>query len=301
MEWWLNKPSSLCVSSYALLIILSFAANKVWASACCGGGFAAPALIAGDDKAIFTGSYLYSQISTDVYADGLWSKRDFQESHESFRLDGAHIFRDRWQGGFSLPVVRRERQGEVSTGVGDVAVTLGHEYLPDWDYSPWRPKGLGYLQLTAPTGRSVYEADSKFQLDARGRGFWALGMGTLLTKIKGRWDFFSNLDLHHSLGRNNLKPGWGGNIGLGAGFNWARVRTGASLVWTFEDPVQVTGVMSSPGSGERYATASINSSYLYSDDWAGTLTYSDQTLFGNPVNARLGHSVILQLQRRWSR
>ncbi len=297
----MNKLSSLCAFSYAILIALLFAANQVGASACCGGGFAAPALIAGDDKAIFTGSYLYSQISDDVYADGLWSKRDFRESLESFRLDGAHIFRDRWQGGLSLPIIRRARQGEVSTGLGDIALTLGHEYLADWDYSPWRPKGLGYLQLTMPTGRSVYAADSEYQLDARGRGFWALGLGTLLTKIKGRWDFFSNMDLHHSFRRKNLKPGWGGNIGLGAGYNWTRVRTGASLVWTFEDPVQVTGVISSPGSRERYATASLNASYLYSDDWAGTLTYSDQTWFGDPVNARLGQSVIFQLQRRWAR
>jgi hypothetical protein len=217
------------------------------------------------------------------------------------RIETAHIFHDRWQGGISIPVVKRARQGEVSAGWGDIAMNLGYEYLPDWDYSRWRPKGLGYLQLTTPTGRSVYEANSEYQLDARGRGFWALGLGTLLTKFEGHWDFFSNLDLHRSFSRNNFKPGWGGNIGLGSGYNLDKVRMGAALVWTYEDPVRSTGANSSTGSGERYATGSLSASYLYTDDWAATLTYSDQTWFGDPVNARLGQSLTLQVQLRWAR
>lgn len=299
------RPIFLFVFSLALGVF----SLRADAAACCGGGFAAPSLIAGDDKAMLTGSYMYSEIKNDVYADGLWSKRDYQESLETFRLEGAHIFKDRWQGGFSLPVVKRRRATESSSGAGDMAATLGYEYLPDWDYNPWRPKGLGYLQLTAPTGRSIYEADADYQLDSRGRGFWAAGAGTLLTKIFGKWDAFANFDFHRSLTKNysnktsrgTLKPGWGGNLGLGAGYNLTEVRLGTAITWTYEDPIEVTGTASSRGSSERYATASFTASYLYSDDWAATLNYSDQSLFGDPVNARLGRAVMLQLQRRWSR
>jgi hypothetical protein len=291
-----------------LFFLIVFSA-RAFGAACCGGGFAAPALIAGDDKAMLTGSYLYSQIKKDVYPDGLWSDRDFNESFESFRIEGAHIFHDRWQAGASLPLVKRSRQGETSSGAGDLAATLGYEYLPDWDYNPWRPKGLGYLQLTAPTGRSVYEAGNQYQLDARGRGFWAAGIGSLLTKIWGRWDAFTTLDVHRSfaksyanpVSRGRLKPGWGGNLAGGAGYNVRSYRFGAGLAWAYEDPVKVEGSAASEGSSERYATASLSASYLYSNDWAGTLTYADQALFGDPVNARLGQSVTLQIQRRWPR
>lgn len=282
-----------------LLFVFSFTTLQAWGAACCGGGFAAPSLIAGDDRAMLTGSYLYSQIKNDVYADGLWKKRGFREDFETFRIEGARIFSDRWQAGFSLPVVKRTRQGESSSGAGDLAGTVGYEILPDWDYNPYRPKGLAFLQLTAPTGRSIYEADNQFQLDARGRGFWAAGLGTLLTKAWGAFDAFASADAHRSFAKENLQPGWGGNAGFGGGYNLEDFRFGGSVIWTYEDPVEVRNL--SRGSSERYATASLAVSYLYSKAWAGTLTYSDQSLIGDPVNARLGQSVVLQLQRRWAR
>ncbi len=308
----MSKPFSRFVCNSilpAIALLLLGTSPKVFGAACCGGGFAAPSLIAGDDKAMLTGSYQYSEIRKDVYADGMWRRRNYGESFETFRVEGAHIFRDRFQTGFSLPLIKRAREARSSSGAGDIAATLGYEYLPDWDYNPWRPKGLGFVQLTAPTGHSVYESDSLYQLDARGRGFWALGAGTLLTKIWGRWDVFTNFDAHRSFSkrysnsgsRGSLEPGWGGNLGVGGGYNLQSFRFGSSLIWTYEDPVKVRGSVSSAGSAERYATASLMVSYLQSDQWAGTLNYSDQSLFGDPVNARLGQSVTLQIQRRWSR
>lgn len=247
---------------------------------------------------MLTGTYSFSEIRADVYPDGIWKKRDFYESSETFRLEGARVFHDRWQAGASLPVVRRSRAEEASSGLGDIAGTVGYEYLPDWDYHPWRPRGLGYVQVVAPTGRAIQDSDTQYQLDSRGRGFWSLGLGTLLTKVFGTWDVFTNFEGHRSFARAGREPGWGANLAAGAGYNLADARLGSSLTWTHEDGVDTED---SHGAAERFATFAVSASYLYSEEWAATLVYADQTLFGDPSNTRLGQAVSLMLQRRWSR
>jgi len=165
------------------------------------------------------------------------------------------------------------------------------------------------LQLTLPTGRSINESQSVYQLDSRGRGFWALGVGTVLTKVLGRWDVFSNLDVHRSFNKSysnaqsqgELQPGYGGNLALGGGYSFGSLRFGGSLTWIYEDPVHVRGTIHSRGAAQRYATATLSASYLFRREWAATLAYSDQTRFGDPSNTSLGRGAAIMIQKRWPR
>lgn len=282
-------------------------AADTFAAACCGGGFATPALIAGDDRAQVTSSYSQLEIKNDVDADGFWRQRESNETGRTLKLDAAWIPGDLWQIGMTVPIIERNRGTRSSTGLGDLSASLGYEYLPDWDYNPWRPKGIGYLQLTAPTGRSVYDSERADQLDSRGRGFWALGAGTLLTKIIRRWDLFLTFDAHRAFARAVSKsdgnsvsanPGYSGNLGFGAGYSLRDYRMGSSLTWTYEDPIRIDDETSSP---QRYATWNLQVSYLFETHWSASLAWSDQTLFGAPVNTSLGRAVTLQIQRRWQR
>lgn len=293
------------------LLLFSFilAPQFSWAAACCGGGFAAPSIIVGDDKAQITTSYSFTEVAIDnVDSRGIWRKWDEHQQVQTFRLEGAHIVSDRWQTGFTLPIVQRSRMNQNYSGLGDVSASLGYEYLPDWDYNPIRPKGIGYLQFTLPTGKSRAESEVG-GLDSRGNGFWAVGLGTLLTKAIGRYDVFSSLEVHRSFAKGvsnsqiqgTLEPGFGGNFGIGGGYNLSSLRFGGSVTWTYEDPIDIRGNTSSNGLPERYATAVVSTSYLASDEWAGTLIYSDQTIFGTPVNTSLGKTVALTIQRRWGR
>lgn len=295
----------------SLLLLFSFilAPQFSWAAACCGGGFAAPSIIAGDDKAQLTTSYSFTEVAIDnVDSRGIWRKWDEHQQVQTFRIEGAHIISDRWQAGFTLPVVQRSRMDQNYSGLGDVSMSLGYEYLPDWDYNPIRPKGIGYLQLTLPTGKSRAESEVG-GLDSRGNGFWAVGVGTLLTKALGRYDIFGSMEVHRSFSKSvtnsqvqgALEPGLGGNLGLGGGYNLTSIRIGGSVTWTYEEPIDIRGNISSNGLPERYATAVFSASYLASDEWAGTLSYSDQTLFGNPMNTSLGKTVAMVIQRRWGR
>ncbi len=131
----------------------------------------------------------------------------------------------------------------------------------------------------------------------------------LLTKTIGRYDFISTIEVHRSFEKfvntsqinGRLKPGWGTNFGFGGGYNWSSWRLGGNLIWTYEDPIDIEGNTNSKGTLERYATAIASVSYMANDDWAGTLSYTDQTLVGSPVNTSLGRGAVLQIQRRWGR
>lgn len=294
-----------------LLLLLSsfFAGSTAGAAACCGGGFATPSLIVGDDRAQLSTSLSYNEIVIDnVDSQGVWRRARDHQKVQNLRIEGAHILSDRWQAGFVIPVVQRSQHGSQTSGVGDIAVSAGYEYLPDWNYNPYRPKGLGYLQLTLPTGLARAESENG-GLDSRGNGFWALGAGTLLTKSLRMWDVFNSLEVHRSFSKDvrnstlqgRLNPGYGGSLGVGAGYNTASFRYGGSITWTYEDPVKISGPSPSAGAVERYATAILSMSYLANDEWSGVVSYSDQTLFGNPVNTSLGRGIALQLQRRWAR
>lgn len=296
--------------SFQLLFSFTlFFEGNVWAAACCGGGFAAPSIISGDDKAQLSSSISYSEIAIDnVDAKGIWRTWEHHQKVQTFRIEGAHIFKDRWQAGFAIPVVQRSRLDQSYSGFGDVTASVGYEYLPDWDYNPFRPKGIGYLQLTLPTGKSKAESEIG-GLDSRGNGFWALGLGTLLTKAIGRWDAVTAFEFHRSFDKavsnsqieGTLKPGYGGNFTVGGGYNAKSWRYGSSITWSYEDAIHIQGVANSQGSIERYATAVASASYLANDHWSGSLNYSDQTLFGNPVNTSLGKTLSLQIQHRWER
>lgn len=291
------------------LFFLLTTSTKVDAAACCGGGFAAPSIITGDDKAQVTISAAQENISTDVYTNGLWKKRDEAESVQTLRIEAAHLLSDRWQAGLAAPIVQRSRAGESSSGLGDVAATLGYEYLPDWDYNPIRPKGIGFLQVTLPTGKSIYESENIYGLDSHGRGFWALGAGTLLTKTWTRFDAFASFEVHRSFDKSidhkgisgTLKPGWGSNVGIGAGYNTSDFRFGGSLHWSEEDAVDLAGSQNSKGAAQKFARLNLLSSYMASEELAWTLSYSDQTILGNPSNTSLGRSVSVFLQKRWPR
>ncbi len=302
-----NRYSKLLFSSLLFLTPL-----KSIAAPCCGAGFTIPSIITSEDKAQIATSYSYAKIHTEVFANGDWRQRQEKDATETYKIEGAHIFNDRYQFGISMPYQKRTREGAQSgssAGLGDISLQLGYEYLPDWDYNPWRPKGIGYLSLITPTGRSIYESKDGSGLDSRGRGFWGLGAGNVFTKKWGNWDANSNIEGHYSFPKTvsnsttkgTVKPSYGGSASIGGGHNWNKLRIGALISWFYEAPTDVIGTTSSEGSLKRYASGSALLSYMLPENQSIVMSYSDQTIFGSPLNASLTKSVTLFYQKRWAR
>tara|TARA_B110001454_G_scaffold219191_1_gene251108 strand:+ start:24712 stop:25623 length:912 start_codon:yes stop_codon:yes gene_type:complete len=295
---------------FNLFLLLVFR-EAAFSAACCGGGMSVPTIIIGDDRAQLSASYGRMDVSVDnVDSQGVWRRWEQHQNVQTLKLEGAHIIGDRWQAGVSLPVVNRKYGSDSYSGLGDIATSLSYEYLSDWNYNPYRPKGIGFIQGIVPTGKS--RADSEVGgLDSRGNGFWAIGAGTMLTKSWSLFDVFVMLEWHRSFEKNvatstvqgKVVPGRGSNLGFGLGYNWAMYRAGFSLTRTQEDPIetQFNAGGSSWQGQERWDTMGLSFSYLQGEEWSWTVSYSDQTVFGDPLNTSLGKSLGIQLQHRWAR
>lgn len=285
---------------------------KVYSAPCCGAGFTIPSIITSEDKAQLATSYSRAKIHADVFTNGDWKERLEDDITETFKLEGAHIFWDRFQAGFSLPYQARQRSGAQnaqSYGLGDISLQVGLEYLPDWNYNPYRPKGIVYLSVITPTGRSIYESKDGSGIDARGRGLWGLGIGAVHIKRWGKWDANSNIELHYSLPKEvhnkttagTVKPSGGGSFALGGGVNFKNLRLGSLINWSYEGPNDVSGTTSSNGELKRFATGSVLLSYMLPEDQSVIMSYSDQTIFGSPYNTSLSKAITLFYQKRWQR
>ena len=281
------------------------------AASCCGGGFAFPALILGDDKAQITSSLSYGKVTDDVLANQKWVRRDDENQSSTFKVEGAILLSDLWQTGITVPVVSRKISNEESTGLGDVSVSLGHETFPELSYSRWKPKGVTFLQLTLPTSPSIYDASNTLAADSRGRGFFTLGGGVALIKVFGTWDANSSLELHKSFARyfdstsagGNITatPGWGHSWSVGAGFNKGDWRLGTSFTGMYEDAIAISGAQTSSGSAQKNITCAVVANYMMGLENAWTVSYADQTLFGSPQNTSLSKTLTVSFQTRWQR
>ncbi len=296
---------------FIFLTALLSLSSTVHAASCCGGGFAFPALILGDDKAQITTSVSHGQVTDDVLPNGKWIRRNDNNQSETFKIEGASLISDTFQAGLSIPVVYRKVAEENSTGLGDISTSVGYEFLPELSYSKWKPKGLAFLQITLPTSPSVYDSSNIFATDSRGRGFFTVGSGVVFTKIFGAWDTNASAELHKSFARKfnsdaaggeiEAHPGWGNSLTLGAGWNYGDLRLGSSLSSLYEDAIEISGAQSSNGSSQKNMTWSVVANYMLSMESALTLSYADQTLFGSPENSSLSKTVTLSYQQRWQR
>ncbi|QLY27415.1 serine protease spb1 [Bdellovibrio sp. KM01] len=291
-------------------LFLNFS-SRAFAASCCGGGFAFPALIMGDDKAQITSSLSYGQVTDDVLPNQKWIKRSDDNHSQTFKIEAATLLTDSIQSGISIPVVSRQIAHENSTGTGDVSLNLGHETFPELSYSRWKPKGLTFLQVTLPTSPSVYDATNVLAADSRGRGFFTVGGGLAFIKAMGTWDLNSSVELHKSFARDFTSESSGGTITatpdlghswtVGGGWNKGDFRVGTSFTGMYEDAVAISGAQTSSGAVQKNVTWSAMVNYMMGLENAWTLSYADQTLFGTPENSSLSKTVTLSFQTRWQR
>lgn len=288
------------------------------AASCCGGGGGGVSLITGDFRSQMSITAGYSSVIGDVtdQGDAVFRHPKNQEYSQDLKLDYSYLISPFVQAGASIPFTKRTRkigeQSEDSFGLGDVSAQIGYEYLPELTYSEWKPRGIGYFKVTLPTSPSIYNFDNKLATDARGRGFYTFGIGSLFLKQKGRFDFSLNTEVHQGLTRtfNNygqstkITPSLGGSALVGFGFSpktsspW---RLGFQLGPIYEGQKEMKTKVSSASTPYQLVwDSSVSLSYLVETALSLNLTYSDQTLFGPAHNTTLSRSVNASFQKRWS-
>lgn len=293
-----------------LLNFVFFWISPAWAASCCGGSFSFPALILGDDKIQLTSTYSRAEVTDEVLTNGKWLKRTDGNQSQTLKLEGATLLSDRWQTGLSVPLTSKDTDSSsTQRGLGDVSIYLGHETFQELTYSRWKPRGVTFLQLTAPTAPSIYDSNSPTEI--RGRGFYSLGAGVALMKAWKVWDMNFTAEFHHSFARTadgaayngtaQITPGWGASQNVGLGWNQGDLRLGTSLGFLHEAPIKISGSTASEGQQQKNFTLSFSGSYMLNMESAFTFSYSDQTLIGNPVNSSLSKTFNVSYQHRWPR
>lgn len=290
------------------LHLISFA----YSAACCGSGFVAPSVITTEDKAQFALSFYQSKIHADVNTKSQWNRNSSNDRTKTYKFEAAHLISDRWQIGGSLPIISRKNNSNIdnhSSGTGDLSLQIGYEYLPDWDYNPIRPKGIGYLGIIVPTGKSIYDSDTVTGVDARGKGFWGTGLGTVLIKRWYEWDATCALDFYYYFKKNisstnseaKVAPGYTHSQTLGGGWSFNELRLGALASFSYEDNTKISGTTNSESSLKRSATATFLVSYFLPHQQSIVVSYSDQTLLGDPYNTSLSKTFGIFYQMKFER
>ncbi len=289
--------------------------TNAMAAPCCGGGSAAPAIISGDDRYQLSATTSRSVVIGDAPEKGIpvFRSKNDNEITQSYRLDGAMVFAERLQAGVSLPFVQRAISKtslkEEGTGFGDLRGNLGYEILPEWDYSVWKPRGFLFLQLTVPTGKSIYESTSPLATDATGRGFYSAGTGLLLVKNWSSWDALVIPEIHHSFTRSfkitdetiTISPRFGASLLMGAGYNVGDFRIGMRIAPNYNQPKHIH----STTNGDRDTASQLawdtglDFAYIFKDTMSATLAYTDQTVLGPVINTTLSRTFAFTLQKRW--
>ena len=298
-------------TAISLIGVAIVAPIKVFGAACCGGGTSFPSLILSDDRAQLgiTGSVAKTIGDAPVAAKPVFRSSSDQEWVQSYSLDAAFLISDRWQLGGALPYVGRSRSTSSlkasDWGLGDVSGTVGYEFLPEFSYSRWQPRGFSFFQLTLPTGGNVYESQDTFAVDAKGYGFYALSAGVFLIKSWGAWDSSFRLAINSSLNRAfkasdgstiYIRPGLNGSVAFGGGYSpgGGDFRVGININPVYTAPTNIA-------SHKLVWNTTLDLSYLIQRSWAVSAGYSDQTLLGPAENTSLQRLFLLSLLHKWER
>ncbi len=287
---------------------------------CCSSGAAAPAIVSGDDLAQISLGISRGSVIGDAPDQGIpiFRAPTNSEITQTLRVDSALMLSDRFQCGLGVPLIQRSvrdtKSSTHATRLGDIALTLAHETLPEWSYSQWKPKGITFAQLTLPTGKSIYDSQTISPVEMTGKGFYSVAFGEIFTKTFRRFDIFLIPEIHYSLTRTfeayalensiTVSPRFGGSLAFGMAYSPASsdFRFGLRIQPTYNE-----GKIIQSETGSRVARhqqscdIGVDVAYWVNSNWSALLAYTDQTLLGPAVNTNLSRTVSLGLQHRWER
>jgi hypothetical protein len=321
----IRKTGTLLVALFAATAALP---STVRAGACCGGGLTSASLITGDERARFGLSFASRSVVADALNSGSLSPRSKDSPSETQNiaaLEGSLILADRFQLGGRLEGSSQSltfpgdfQTPSPSVGLGDIRLNSAYEVLPEWSYSPWKPRGYIWAGVLLPTGRSIHEALNP--AEAMGEGFLTPSAGVLFVKRWQQWDATASLELRQSLGRTfeqdlgggfvsrssyGSQYGWNGLLALGYSPGAGRLRLGARLEpqWRAERSVEVDGIASQTGS-RRITALGADITWMLPGTTQLTAALTDQTalgLSGLASNAALSRTVALLISHRLDR
>ena len=311
---------------FVLAALTGIYSQEVHAGACCGGGLSSASLITGDEQARVSLAFSARAALADASETGALAFRGNDGLHEDQNLllvDGSRLLSDRLQVGAHFEAASQAihftgEPQEPSTGVGDFRVNAGYEFLPEYTYSEWKPRGFAWVGLVLPTGKSIHETFEPSE--ALGEGFFTPTLGILFVKRWERWDAAASAEGRLSIGRKfeqELSPdftslsilgtqlGLGGLATVGYSPGAGDFRLGARIepLWRSGRTVDVDGFESQTAERSMVSFGA-DFTWMFGPQSSLTASYTDQTFFGArglAQNSVLSRTVGVALSHRWDR
>jgi hypothetical protein len=288
---------------YFYLFSFIFLSFYIHASSCCGGGSSSSLIITGDNKAEMSLGYSkrfdIGQSNQDGFAV-LNAEKNLDHS-QNINFQSEYQITDRVQLGTRFSIVDKSivKSGmkENTKGLSDIEIQSTYEYLPDFTYSEYRPRGFVYIKLSIPTSKNLYNSTSSVFSDVRGTGIYSLSAGNFFIKKINSYTFKLTFEWSHLFGKSY--PYFKShdydkfNIPLGLAFTPLNTDFTFGLTDTFNYQFgkKLSGEINSNSPYEYFWDLSLFVNYSPNRNDLWSLSYSDSTLIGKSINSPLYRTI----------
>ncbi len=294
-------------------IILSFL-NQAMAGSCCGGGGSSTELMIGDTKSVWRTSYIDQTILADTDQSGKIQYRpDNQlESLRTVSLSFSQRINSFWQWGANIPIIDKTRKVDNNwqslSGLGDVKLNLGYEFLPEFNRSTFISQGFIFAQMSLPTAPSIYTTKRTDSLDTRGTGHFLYTFGGLLKKRQSFGQMILNLSLTFRPGQEfkdsflsdesiQTESSLDHLVSLSQDIDITEKITGNLTISRNYTRNKITSVFSNSNQESLSHPLSIGVNYS-TDNYSYALSYTDEMLIPASYGHTLGRSFTIGIIKR---
>lgn len=276
-----------------------------WAGPCCSAGGGKTALMMGHQQAqleMGVSSHWLVGESTSSGENIFYTETKEWSGEASF--SGSLRLSHHLQFSLSLPVAMKQASradlSDEAYGLGDLRLGLGYEAYQNSEHDF---RAFVYASITAPTGRSKNESNSRLEADALGKGFWTPGAGFILLKQFQSLDLSLSAEGRYSIPRNfdragqnvYVETGFGTSAGINAGYTFVSLkdfRMGGRVTSHWQSGERNKTDLSDRTLAARYVwDLGVDASIRPTPSLGLSLSYTDQTILGPTQNTKLARSL----------
>ncbi len=198
---------------------------------------------------------------------------------------------------FIQKVMNKQGRDESTYGLGDLDLQTTYEYLPEYTYSAYKPRGFVYGKVTIPNSKSLYDSRSVIFSDVRGSGLYAVSLGNLFLKKIGASTLKGGVELQHLFGRNfnqgQLSDYNKVIVPLGYAYDLDPIplAIGFNSTWNYQTKKELRGDITLVSAKEYFWETGAFVNWVVDRNQTWGLNYSDSTLVGKNINSPLYRSV----------
>ncbi len=277
--------------------------TNLFASSCCGGGSSSSMIITGDNQSEYSLSYSQRNDigSTDSKGYSTLNNQSVLDQQSAYSFQFQHLFSDRLQAGIKTSFVekqiRKQNRFENESGIGDIELQSSFEFLPEFTYSDYKPRGFVYLKGTIPNSNSLYNSNSAVFSDIRGSGLYTLSVGSFFIKHFSNLTLKAGSEVQHLFGKKfsgvNLDSYQKAYLPLGFAYSnqsWP-VTLGVNSTFNYQTAKTLTGSVNSKSNVEYFWELGTFLNWSINREETLGLSFSDSSLIGKNINSSLYRAV----------